>query len=124
MAVLSQEEAMKVIKALIGDKTDDESLKTLEDMKDTLAERKSADGIDWKAKHDALDAEWRKRYRDRFFSGSDGTDRAKNENNVAPKNEEPESKDNTPKVSLGNGEEKNADEVTYDDLFIEPQKKE
>lgn len=69
MAILSQEQYMNTIKTLIGENTSDDALKTLEDLTDTYNDLNGRVGEDWKAKHDALDAAWRQRYRDRFFHG-------------------------------------------------------
>ena len=57
MARLEREEFFNRIRERIGDDTYDE-----------LEGRARGDGEDWKAKYEELDAEWRKRYRDRFFN--------------------------------------------------------
>ena len=58
---LSNDEFMKQLKSFIGDRTDDEAIKFIEDCKDTI----TADKDDWKKKYDDvvkekedLDAEW------------------------------------------------------------------
>lgn len=75
MARLEREEFFNCIRERIGDDTSDDALKFMEDITDTYDElegRARGDGEDWKAKYEELDAEWRKRYRDRFFNTSEG----------------------------------------------------
>lgn len=75
MARLEREEFFNRIRERIGDDTSDEALKFMEDIADTYDElegRARGDGEDWKAKYEELDAEWRKRYRDRFFNTLEG----------------------------------------------------
>lgn len=73
--VLSKEEFKEKLKTVIGDRTDDEALSIIEDFTDTYEDLESKtvsveeDGENWKEKYEALDEEWRKKYRDRFFSG-------------------------------------------------------
>ena len=77
MAVLSREELMAKLSAKIGDDTSDEAIALTEDISDTFADLESkanGDGVDWKAEATRIDEEWRKKYKDRFFSGSDGSD--------------------------------------------------
>ena len=76
MAVLSREELMAKLSARIGDDTSDEAIALTEDISDTFADLESkanGDGVDWKAEATRIDEEWRKKYKDRFFSG-DGSD--------------------------------------------------
>lgn len=75
MARLEREEFFNRIKERIGEDTSDDALKFMEDITDTYDElegRARGDGEDWKAKYESLDAEWRKRYRDRFFNTGEG----------------------------------------------------
>lgn len=75
MARLEREEFFNRIRERIGDDTSDGALKFMEDITDTYDElegRVRGDGEDWKAKYEELDAEWRKRYRDRFFNTPEG----------------------------------------------------
>ena len=71
MAIKSCEDLLKSLNALIGDNSTDENLTILEDVTDTLKdyEEKTADQTDWKSKYEQNDADWRKKYRDRFLSG-------------------------------------------------------
>lgn len=71
MAIKSREDLLKSLNTLIGDNSTDENLAILEDVTDTLKdyESKTADQTDWKAKYEQNDADWRKKYKDRFLSG-------------------------------------------------------
>lgn len=76
MAIRSRDELLELIRGRIGEDTSDEALAFIEDFSDTLTDyedRISAAG-DWKTKYDELDASWRKKYRDRFYSGTSGED--------------------------------------------------
>lgn len=82
MAVLSKEDLFNKIKERIGDATDEETLTFVEDVTDTfndLETKATGDGTDWKAKYDELDNSWKKKYRDRFFSGETSADEVKEE---------------------------------------------
>lgn len=69
MAVKSKAEILELIKARVGDDTSDEALAIIEDVTDTLDdyEARIADSGDWKARYEQNDAEWRQKYKDRFF---------------------------------------------------------
>ena len=69
MAIRNATELMDALRNLLGEDTSDDTLLFIEDVNDTLSnyERMVADVTDWQSKYDALDQEWRKRYRDRFF---------------------------------------------------------
>lgn len=69
MAVRTQQEILESLKARIGDSTDDDTLAFIEDVTDTLSdyETRVSDSTNWKEKYETNDAEWRQRYRDRFF---------------------------------------------------------
>lgn len=84
--VRSREELMSAIKARIGDDTSDEALALIEDMTDTLTDYEGRIGEDWKTKYEQLDADWRKRYRDRFYEGGNAPEP------VADPEPEPETK--------------------------------
>ena len=73
MAIKTREELLKSLNTLIGDNSTDENLAILEDVTDTLKdyESKTADQTDWKTKYEQNDADWRKKYRDRFTSGEE-----------------------------------------------------
>lgn len=69
MAVRTSEELLDMVKAMIGDRTDDEAIQIVEDFTDTLSQPAKPD-IDWEAKYHENDTAWRKRYTERFFSGT------------------------------------------------------
>lgn len=71
MAIKSREDLLKSLNTLIGDNSSDENLAILEDVTDTLKdyEEKTADQTDWKTKYEQNDADWRKKYKERFLSG-------------------------------------------------------
>lgn len=82
MAVLSKEDLFNKIKERIGDATDEETLSFVEDVTDTfndLETKATGDGTDWKTKYDELDESWKKKYRDRFFSGETSAREVKEE---------------------------------------------
>lgn len=71
MAVRTIEEILESFKVRLGEKPDDESISFLEDVTDTLDDfekRAKGDGTDWKSKYEENDANWRKKYTERFFS--------------------------------------------------------
>ena len=72
MAVKTREEILETIRTRVGDQTDDETIAFLEDVTDTLSDfetRANGDGEDWEQRYKDNDAEWRKKYTERFFSG-------------------------------------------------------
>lgn len=99
MAVKTREEILESFKTRLGENPDDESISFLEDITDTLDDfekRANGDGTDWKNKYEENDANWRKKYTERFFSG---------EPNPEPNPEPKLEPDNTPR--------------TFSDLFKE-----
>ena len=72
MAVKTIEELMESIRARLGDDQSDEAIALLEDISDTYDDMQSrTNGAeDWKKKYEENDAEWRQKYRDRFFKKS------------------------------------------------------
>lgn len=97
------EELRTALQKLIGERTDDEVIGFIEDFDDSIEELSNKDSEDWKTKYEQNDAEWRKKYRDRFFNGKVDEDIEKSKSN---EHEEPD-------------EEK----TTIDDLFIKEDKK-
>ena len=75
MAILTIEQMTDVLKKFIGDRTDDEALSFMENVMDTLTaasedttKEELQNKIDTLVKEkEALDAEWRSRYKERFF---------------------------------------------------------
>lgn len=71
MAVITKDELMSTLKTLTSENTSDEVLSFVENVSDTmddLINKTKGDGKDWKAEYEKNDAEWRQRYKDRFFS--------------------------------------------------------
>lgn len=119
MAKLTIDELKASVKALIGDNTDDASIKFLEDFNDTISDVESANSdSDWKKKYDdlvkdkdELDKAWRKRYTERFFSAEDShTDNKDTQTNNNPA-------DNAHKSTDEIDKEEEANKVRFDDLF-------
>ena len=69
MAIRTKSELMELLKNRIGEDTSDEALTLIEDFTDTLdsMENEANDGTDWKTKYEQNDAEWRQKYKNRFF---------------------------------------------------------
>lgn len=91
MAVKTREEILETIRTRVGDRTDDETISFLEDVTDTLTDletRANGDGENWEQRYKDNDAEWRKKYKERFFSSE--PDEPKE-----PKQEEEEEKPKT-----------------------------
>lgn len=86
MAVVEKESIMSRLNALIGDRTDDEALSIVEDISDTID---SASGAGMVTEEEAdrrvaeKEEEWRKKYKERFFSG-EGKKEAENKDPEAP----------------------------------------
>lgn len=86
MAVKTREEILAEVRARVGEQTDDETIAFLEDVADTLSDletKANGDGTDWKAKYEENDAEWRKKYTERFYSSDP------NGNQEPPKPDDP-----------------------------------
>lgn len=98
MAVRSKDELMNKINTIIGDRTDDDALEFMADFTDTYDSLNNHEGMYTKEQYDNLDASWRQKYKDRFFSGS-----ANEEENESKNNKE---KDNA-----------TADSIMIEDLF-------
>lgn len=72
--VRTKDEILASIKSRIGDDTSDEAIALIEDINDSfddLTTRVSEAG-DWKAKYEENDKEWRDKYKERFFTPSEG----------------------------------------------------
>lgn len=75
MSVLKKEEYFESIRGIIGDRSDAQAVKFLEDMTDTFnAQEKGikGDGVDWEKKFRENDKAWSERYRNRFMYGDGG----------------------------------------------------
>ena len=66
--IKTKEEILNAVKEILKDDTSDTALSLIEDLSDTLDNAKPSDETDWKTKYEENDAQWRQRYRDRFFS--------------------------------------------------------
>lgn len=113
MAVLEKAKLMEQIKELLKDNTSDEALAFVEDVSDTFDElhnKANGDGKDWKAEYEKNDAEWRQRYKDRFFSGSSNGDDA-NQNPPDPSTPPEHDDDDTQK------------QYKFENLFTAPDEK-
>ena len=69
MAVRTKDEILELVKARVGDDSSDEVIEFIEDITDTLNDYQArlSDSTDWKAKYEENDAEWREKYKARFF---------------------------------------------------------
>ena len=91
MAVVEKESIMTRLNALIGDRTDDEALSIVEDISDTID---SASGTGMVTEEEAdrrvaeKDEEWRKKYKERFFSGEPAGEGKKDSENKEPETTE------------------------------------
>lgn len=104
MAVVSKEELIQALSALIGETPDDTGLSIIENVTDTISdyESKTVDTSEWESKYNELDNSWRKRYKERFLSSADAGHETSVEE-VKEKQKEDVEKDST--------------ELTFDDLF-------
>lgn len=70
MAIKTKDEIMNAVKERLGEDTSDEALTLIEDLSDTIDNLSDTqnDGTDWKTRYEQNDAQWRQRYRDRFFN--------------------------------------------------------
>ena len=88
MAIKTKDEILTALRDKFPDDASDEVISLIEDISDTytdLETKAKGDGVDWKAKAQEIDEEWRKKYKDRFFSG-------KKDDEVEPDDEDPELK--------------------------------
>lgn len=85
MAVITNDDFMSGLQALIGERTDDEAIAFLENARDTLADKDNKNTVDWKQKYEENDTAWRKRYMDAFYSGIASKPDTQNDPDEAPK---------------------------------------
>ena len=70
MAIRTRDEIMSQLQNIIGEDTSDETLTFIQDVSDTLGDNSSAQRIsDLEKQLQDQDQDWRKRYRDAFFTG-------------------------------------------------------
>ena len=96
MAIRTKDEILESVRGMVGESSDDATISFLEDITDTFSDletRANGDGIDWKARYEENDKEWRNKYTERFFSNEPKT------------NPEPDPEPEKP--------------MTFDDLFKE-----
>lgn len=76
MSVVSKEDLIKRFAEKFTGDTSDEVIQLTEDLTDTLEDfiARVEDKEDWKAKFEENDANWRKKYKDRFLDSSDSND--------------------------------------------------
>lgn len=67
MAIKTKDELLSSINSLEGIE-DDRLIGLLEDVEDTIASL--SDGENWKEKYEQNDAQWKQKYRDRFFNST------------------------------------------------------
>lgn len=96
--VKTKDEIMEEIRAYIGDRADDQTIALVENISDTIDDY-AAHG-DYDKKLMAVEAEWRRKYIDRFMNGGE------NKTEVEAEKTDDEEKDT-------------AEEITIDDLYTE-----
>lgn len=70
MAVRTRDEIMAQLQTIVGDDTSDETLAFIQDISDTIGTDNSAQRItELETQLTKQDEEWRKKYRDAFFTG-------------------------------------------------------
>lgn len=109
MAVITKSEIMEQVKTVVGENTDDATLKFLEDLRDTIDDletKSKGDGEDWKAKYEENDKMWRNKYQQTFFNPP-----TKDETNSEPEN------DLTKPEQLDEGEKDENEPLHFEDLF-------
>ena len=67
--IRNKDDLLRAINERFTDDNSDEVLSLIEDVTDTFndLEIRAADSINWEEKYNSLDADWRRRYRERFF---------------------------------------------------------
>lgn len=72
LMIKTKEELFEAIKTKFAEDDSEETISLIEDITDTVNDyegRLSSD-TDWKTKYETNDAEWRKKYKDRFFNSA------------------------------------------------------
>lgn len=70
MSIRTKTEILNALTARFPDNTDDD-ISLLEDITDTLTDFEEKTSEDWKSKYETNDAEWRKKYTERFMTGAE-----------------------------------------------------
>lgn len=83
MAIVSNEDLIQRVTALIGESTTDENISLIEDVTDTLQDytNRTQDSTNWQERYNENDREWRKRYTERFSNNG-----AQGDGNQPPSN--------------------------------------
>ena len=113
MARLEYKDFMDKVKSLLGDRNDDEVLSFLQDCKDTITD--DSDAGKYKTMYEEqleankkLDAEWRTKFTDAFYSSDTNINTNNNPNDNTTKD---------PNFDIRSEEEKKAETIKIDDLF-------
>ncbi len=69
--IRTKEEMLDRVNKYIGEDTSEEAIELIEDISDSYDS--FSDPEDWKAKYEELDETWKKKYKERFFEGSNKT---------------------------------------------------
>ena len=69
--IRTKEEMLDLVNKYIGEDTSEEAIGLIEDISDSYDS--FSDPEDWKAKYEELDEAWKKKYKERFFEGSNKT---------------------------------------------------
>ena len=86
MAVKTRDEIMSQLQSIIGEDTSDETLAFIQDVSDTLGNDNSAQRItQLETQLEDQDKEWRKKYRDAFFTGKPDESLDEEEHDNKPK---------------------------------------
>lgn len=95
--VLSKDKFFETLKNRVGESTDEDTLRFIEDFTDTYNDLESkangnSGGEDWEKKYHQLDEDWKKRYKERFFNAETTPDEVIEEQKKDVKDDgEPES---------------------------------
>lgn len=81
MAIVSKEDLIKRLSEKFLDDNSDEVIQLTEDLSDTLNDydKRVNDKEDWKTKFEENDAEWRKKYKERFLNTSNSEEESDNQ---------------------------------------------
>ena len=90
--VKTKDEIMEEIRAYIGDRSDDQTIALIENISDTIDDY-AAHG-DYDEKLMAVEAEWRRKYIDRFMTGGE------KKNDVEVEKTEDEEKDKSEEIKI------------------------
>ena len=83
MAIRTREELLGQLKTVLGDNASDEALGLVEDFSDTMTGL--AEQEDWKKKYEDNDAQWRAKYKERFFAPSPVDEQEEKEERPEPR---------------------------------------